>query len=172
MSIFGGNDTYFDESADELTLSDSFREACTYDELSHLPDDVLNEFLASDECQVMYEEGMVSRRTLVRLSKNDDLSRRTTMAALDMGRKDQAPEYKVAVKYRKLYKQAIAKLVKKYRGKAEKQAKESQKAFIKSDKKFFTKAGATEALKTSNTAMKVDSDKAKGKSKWLKNDKK
>lgn len=168
MSIFADRDTYFDESADNLTLSDTLQEAYIYDELSHLPDNVLEEFLDSDECQAMLEAGMVSRRTLVRLSKNDDLSRRTTMAALEMARKANDSDYRIAVKYRKLYKNAIAKIMRKYKGKAEKQAKTSQKAFIKNDKKFFTKAGASEALKTSNTPMEIPKDKTIGKAKWTK----
>lgn len=168
MSIFADRDTYFDESADNLTLSDTLQEAYIYDELSHLPDNVLEEFLNSDECQAMYEAGMVSRRTLVRLSKNDDLSRRTTMAALEMARKAKDSEYSKAVKYRKLYKDSIAKIIKKYRSKAEKQARVSQKSFIKNDKKFFTKTGATEALKTANTPMEVPDNKPIGKAKWTK----
>lgn len=166
MSIFSG-DTHFEESGD-LILSDALNEAYVYDELSHLPQEELDEFLASEACEVMCEEGMVSRRTLVRLSKNDDLSRRTTMAAFEMAKKNNDPLWTKLVKIRALEKKYVSSIVKKYNNKASKAAKISQKEYIKGNKQFFTKSGATAALKQSNTAAKVTTDQAKGKSKWLK----
>lgn len=165
MSIFSG-DTHFEESGD-LILSDALNEAYVYDELSHLPQEELDEFLASEQCEVMCEEGMVSRRTLVRLSKNDDLSRRTTMAAFEMAKKNNDPLWNKLVKIRALEKKYVSSIVKKYNTKASKAAKESQKEYIKGNKQFFTKSGAAEALKKSNTAAKVSTSQSKGNSKWL-----
>ena len=170
MSIFNTKNANFTDDSD-IVISDTLREAFIADMLSHLPEEELNEFLASEECEVMCEEGMISRRTLVRLSKNDDLSRRTVVAAMDLAKKANDPLWDKLVKVNKKKKELVAAIVKKYNVKASKTARESQKEYIKGNKQVFSKSGLTQAIKTANQTMKVSTDRAKGKSKWLKYDK-
>lgn len=170
MSTIFGSGVYQDNS--DIVFTDTFNEAVLYDSISHLSEDAVDEFLSSDQAEAMLEEGMVSRRTLVRLSKNDDLSRRTTIAAMELAKKANDSLWKQLVKVNKKKKTLVATIVKKYGAKAATMAKKSQKEFIKDDKSFFSKSGATQALKTANTAMKVSSDKKMGRSKWLSFDKK
>lgn len=165
MSIFSG-ETHFNDNSD-LVLSNTLQEAYTYDEISHMPEDEREAFLASEQCEVMCEEGMISRRTLVRLSKNDDLSRRTTMAAFEMAKKNNDALWDKLVKVRVLEKKYISQIVQKYKTQAAKTAKQSQKEYIKGNKQAFSKTGMNAAVKTANTSKVVSSDQAAGKSKWL-----
>lgn len=167
-TIFGG--VYQDNS--DIALTNTFSEAVMYDSISHLSEAEVDEFLASDKAEAMLEEGMVSRRTLVRLSKNDDLSRRTTMAAMELAKKANDSLWTQLVKVNRKKKSLVAQIVKKYGSKAAAMAKKSQKEFIQNDKSFFSKSGVNQAVKTANTAMKVSTDQKNGRSKWLKFDKK
>ena len=76
MSIFGQNNkpdnVVFEQ---ELQGASELQEAYIYDELSRLPDDKRKEFLESEQCQSMLEAGLIGRKTLVRLSKSDDMER-------------------------------------------------------------------------------------------------
>lgn len=171
MSIFNVNESNF-EDMNDITISDTLREALIYDELSHLPEAELEAFLNSEECEAMCEEGMVSRRTLVRLSKNDDLSRRTTVAAMDLAKKNNDPLWDKLVKVNKKKKELVAAIVRKYNAKAAKSARIAQKEYIQGNKSFFSKSGLSQAVKTANQTMQVSSDRAKGKSKWMSYNKK
>lgn len=171
MSIFNVNSSNFEDTND-ITISDTFREAVIYDELSHLPEVELEAFLNSEQCEAMCEEGMISRRTLVRLSKNDDLSRRTVVAAMDLAKKNNDPLWDKLVAVNKKKKEYVAAIVKKYNAKASKAARIAQKEYIQGNKSYFSKSGLSQAVKTANQTMKVSNDKAKGNSKWLNYNKK
>lgn len=163
MSIFNVNESNF-EDMNDITISDTLREAMIYDELSHLPEAELEAFLNSEQCEAMCEEGMISRRTLVRLSKNDDLSRRTVVAAMDLAKKNNDPLWDKLVAVNKKKKELVAAIVKKYSAKATKTAREAQKEYIKNNKSYFGKAGLNQAIKTASKTM--DEPKESKVQKW------
>lgn len=101
------------------------------DEVSKLPDEKIKEFCESKEAETMIQEGIISRKTLVRLSKNDDLSRRTKMAAFQLAKENNDSLWDQLVKNRIKEKQLIAKIVQKYGNKATKAAKVGQQQFMK-----------------------------------------
>lgn len=129
MSIFGpdANANLIEGNFDQ----DQFLEQCIYDEISRLPEERIQEFVQSEQAQVMMEKGMISKRTLVRLSKTDDLERRTGMAALQLAKDANDVLFDQLVKNRIKEKELLEKINKKYYSKATKVAKIGQKDFLK-----------------------------------------
>ena len=164
MSVFNEANRIPD---DGIELSDTFMEACLYDELSHLDEETRMNFVNSEEAEIMVQEGMISRKSLVKLTKNDDLSRRTTMAAFDMAKKNNDAMWKQLVELRKKEKKLIIAIVKKYASTARKTAIEGQKEYVANNKSIFTKSGINKAAKDANKAYEMDKNQAAGKSKWL-----
>ena len=134
MSIFAQNESMLD---DDITMSDRFVEAVICSEFVTLSDDDRAAFLESAECEALIQEGLVSRKTLVRLSKNDDYSRRVKMAAYELARENKDPLWDKLKKNRIMERKLINAIVKKYGAKSSKTAKMSQKAYIKANRNAF-----------------------------------
>ena len=96
----------------------------------------LKEFCNSEEAQVLVESRRMSKKTFVRLGKNDDLTRREHMASLIIAREKKDPLFnKLAlnrIKERKLRDQ----IFKKYGAAAKRVAKRSQNKHIKDMRKM------------------------------------
>lgn len=116
----------------QLENPDELLEAYIYDELSMLDDTMKEAFINSPECEAMIEAGVINKRTVVRLSKNDDLIRRRKMAAYQLAKEKEDPLWDKLVKNRIKERELIAKIVAKYGMKAEKVAKIGQKQYLKS----------------------------------------
>lgn len=99
-------------------------------ELSKLDDSQLKSFVESEECQAMLEKKMITRKTLVRLSKNDDLARRKKMAAYQLAKEKNDPLWDKLVAVRVKERALIDKIVAKYGSKAERAAKVGQKEYL------------------------------------------
>jgi len=102
-----------------------------YDELSHLPDDKKQEFLASEHCAAMLEAGTFRKKTLVKLSKNDDLSRRMKMAAFQLAKEKNDPLWDLLVKNRIKERDLIGKISNKYASASARDAKLGQRDYLK-----------------------------------------
>ena len=63
---------------------DELQEACFYDD--HYADSDCEKRELLEEADVLMEAKKISRRTIVKLNKNDDLTRRTGMAALQLAK--------------------------------------------------------------------------------------
>lgn len=135
MSIFGQNNkpdnVVFEQ---ELQGASELQEAYIYDELSRLPDDKRKEFLESEQCQSMLEAGLIGRKTLVRLSKSDDMERRITMAAMQLAKDHNDPLWDKLVVNRVRERDLLSKITTKYGAKAQRVAKMGQKEYLKHNK--------------------------------------
>lgn len=132
MGIFSTNN--YNESAsinEELKNPNELLEAYIADELKFAPEEALKEFVNSPEAEAMIEAGIITRKTLVRLSKNDDLSRRTTMAAFQLAKEADDPLWNQLVKNRVRERELIAKITQKYSSRATKAARIGQKSYLK-----------------------------------------
>lgn len=96
-----------------------------------LTESEIKEFLNSEECKIMVEEGDLSTGSVMYLSKIDDLTRRTNIAALQMSRSANDSLYKEFEKVMKKKNDILAKIYKKYAIQAKKDAKDAQREFIK-----------------------------------------
>lgn len=119
------------ELESNIVDQDQLMETYIYDELSRLSDEKRKEFIQSEACQTMINEGLVSRRTIVRLSKNDDLERRITMAAMAIAKQKNDPLYYKLAKNRVKERELLGKIRTKYGSKGERVAKVGQKKFLK-----------------------------------------
>ena len=133
------------EPITESELPYGFLEACIVDEVSHLSDEKIQEFCQSPEAEALVEAGVMRKKTLVRLSKKDDFSRRRTMAAFTIARDKKDPLWAKLVKNRVQERKLIGEIVKKYGGKADKIAKAGQKEYLKQKMPLsFMRAGGAD----------------------------
>ena len=130
MSLYGSGINEVN-SIEQIANSDSFLEALIVDDLIRMNSDDLHAFLESEQCKVLVEANKLSKPSLMRLSKADDEKRRIKLAAYEIAKASNDPEYAKFKKYTALRKQSIAKIMKKYGSKAQKVAKVGQKNYIK-----------------------------------------
>lgn len=139
MSIFGTQQL---TSMDEMANSNQVLEAFFVDDIMRMNSDQIKEFCESEEAKILEEKAVLKKPTLMRLSKQDDLKRRTKIIAYQLAKADNYTSWNKLVKYTALRKEAIADIMNKYGGRAEKIAKTAQKNYIKVASK--TKATAKE----------------------------
>ena len=133
------------EPITESELPYGFLEACIVDEVSHLSDEKIQEFCQSPEAEALVGAGVMRQKTLVRLSKKDDFSRRRTMAAFTIAREKKDPLWSKLVKNRVQERKLIGEIVKKYGGKADRVAKAGQKEYLKQKMPLsFMRAGGAD----------------------------
>lgn len=87
-----------------------------------------------ESSDVLVEAQRVSRRTFVRLGKNDDLTRRAHLASLVIARNAKDPLFNKLAKNRVMERKLRNAIFKKYQSKAIRVAKVSQKKHIKTAK--------------------------------------
>lgn len=140
MALFGNFDNepevmeeefMFDEDAEQ-----ELQEMLVYDELCQMlgTDELREEFFDSELPEALMEAGIVSKKTLVRLSKKDDLSRRKKMVVLQMAKEANDPMYNQLVKLRKKERTIMGKLYMKYSNRATKAAVRGQKNYLKNNR--------------------------------------
>lgn len=128
MGIFGTSTIVMEN---ELNQPEELLESYIYDEISRLSDEKRQEFVNSQEAQGMLEAGLISRKTLVRLSKNDDLERRIGMAAIQLSKESDDALYDQLVKVRIKERELLDKINAKYANRATRVAKIGQKDYLK-----------------------------------------
>lgn len=133
-----------DTGVSEETLR-ALSEMYIVDEVSHLTDEQIQEFCNSKEAEALVEAGKLRRKTLVRLSKKDDMSRRKTMAAFQLAREKKDPLWAKLVKNRVMERKLIGAIEQKYGTKAERAAKLGQRDYLKSQMTpSFMRAGGAD----------------------------
>jgi len=128
MGIFSTENVSMDN---ELLNPDELLESYIYDELSRLPDERRKEVLESEEMEALEEARIISRKTLVRLSREDDYARRVKMAALQLAKNNNDVLFDKLAKNRIKERELLDKIVTKYGTKASRVAKIGQKAYLK-----------------------------------------
>lgn len=136
----------------ESTIAENFSdpnlliEAVIVDEVSQLPQSKIQEFcMPGGVGEQLVQEGKLRKNTLVRLSKKDDLTRRTKMGALLLAKENDDPLYKKLVINRAKKKELVSKIMQKYGHKGERVAKQAQTQYLHGGNavlpKSFMKAG-------------------------------
>lgn len=140
MAIFGKQDHDDDLLREDFDFSEDFetelQEMFAYDELNQIcnTDELREAFFDSDVPEQLLEAGLVSKKTLVRLSKKDDLARRKKMVVFQMAKDANDPLYGQLVKLRKKERSIMGKLYMKYSGRADRVATKAQKEYLKQNK--------------------------------------
>lgn len=128
MGIFNSS---FNNDFDEDLKYDELLETYIYDEISKLPDEKIQEFVHSEAADAMMQKGLIGKRTLVRLSKADDMERRIGMAAIQIAKDKDDPLWNQLAKIRERERDILDKINKKYENKARQSAKVGQKEYLK-----------------------------------------
>ena len=116
---------------DEEFDMDAFNETCVFMELASLPYEDRKAIVESEEAAVLEAKGMIGRKTLIRLNKNDDVSRRTSAAAYQMAKDANDPLWRKLMLHMQKKNEFKQKILKKYDSKAKRIAKQSQKEYLK-----------------------------------------
>lgn len=130
MGFFDPNKDSFIEN--EIRDPKELERAYLFDELARMSDEDKKAFAESEEFKKLSEAGLISKRTLVRLSKTDDVSRRRKMAAFQIAKDKKDPLWAQLVKNRIKERALIKSIMAKYGTAAERSARTSQKAYLKS----------------------------------------
>lgn len=128
MGMFSPN-TMVSEGSD-LKDPNELLGAYIIDEVSMLTDEQKQEFINSEACKSLLESRALKKKTLVRLSKNDDLTRRRTMAAFHIAKTEKWKEWDLLVKNRIKERELIAKIVQRAGNRADKAAKIGQRNYL------------------------------------------
>lgn len=109
---------------------DALDEACAVAFLSRQPDEIIQEFAKSAECEALITEGKISKKTIMRLNKNNDLTRRQTLAAYQEAKRRNDPLWLKFIKAKAAANKLKREILRKYGKKAEMIAKKSQRNFV------------------------------------------
>lgn len=129
MGLYTNNQLLSEERDIEMNFNmDELQEAFFYDEHYSDSDDEKRELL--EQADVLLESKKISRRTIVKLNKNDDLTRRTGMAALQLAKDNNDSLWKKLVKNRIQERKLLAAIKKKYGSKAQIAARQGQRMYV------------------------------------------
>ena len=141
--LYESNDLLFgdaDPISESFSDTSHLEEAFIADHIAHLPEDMIKEFCKEGGVgDQLVAEGKISRKTIVRLNKSDDLSRRTKMSALLLAKEKNDPLYAKLVKNRAIKRELVSKIVSKYGTKAARVAKQAQNLFLHGKKSALPK---------------------------------
>lgn len=117
-------------------------EMIAYDDISRGSTEQIKEFCESELATVLQERQVLNKGTMMRLSKQDDVKRRTKLIAYQLAKEANDPAWKKMTLYRSKMKEQRAIILKKYGKKAQKIALASQKEYIKTARKEPAKPAA------------------------------
>ena len=139
-TIFEGAGTTNSIINEEFKDTSHLEECFIADEISRLPEDKIKEFCeAGGVGEQLVQEGKLRKKTLVRLSKQDDLTRRTTMGALLLAKEKKDPLYAKLVKNRQQKRELVSKIMAKYGSKGQKVARQAQAEYLHGNKSAVPK---------------------------------
>ena len=144
MSLYGAKPI---DNIEKIGNSREILEAYFIDDIIRMPSDDIKTFCESEEAKILVEKAVLSKPTMMRLDKKSDELRRTKLIAYQLAKNANDPNWVKLVKYQKLRKECIQKIMDKYGTKAAKIAKVAQKNYIKT------------ASKVKDTKEKEKSDK-------------
>jgi hypothetical protein len=114
-------------------------EAFIYDTITSQGEELTKQFLESEECKALEEAGVLGKKTIVRMTKVDDLSRRIKLAALQKAKEDRDPNYLMLKKVIAKKKDLSSKIMSKYASRVKNDAIKSQRALMKISPSYFTR---------------------------------
>lgn len=139
-TIFEGAGTTNSIINEEFKDTSHLEECFIADEISRLPEDKIKEFCeAGGVGEQLVQEGKLRKKTLVRLSKQDDLTRRTKMGALLLAKEKKDPLYAKLVKNRQQKRELVSKIMAKYGSKGQKVARQAQAEYLHGNKSAVPK---------------------------------
>lgn len=130
-------DTDFDVEGAGISQMNELLESAIVEHVSMMSDDERKAYLNSDEFHQLEEAGIVGRRSVVRMTKYDDLTRRIHLAALQKAKEVGDADWEALRKNRIKERQLLDRIYKKYANKVKRDAIKSQKRLVKLSPKAF-----------------------------------
>lgn len=138
MGVYGTHLTGITEDASVVDMA-ALVESFVFGEVSAMSDEQRKSFLESEQCKAMEEAGIIGKKTIVRLSKMDDLTRRIKIASFQIAKEKNDPLWSLLVKNRIKERELIGKLVQKYGMGAKRAAITGQRQLLKITPNAFTR---------------------------------
>lgn len=110
---------------------DAYQEGCIYLEMMDLSVEDRTALMETPEFLALEAKGLIGKRTIVKLKKEDDLERRETMAAFELARDMADPLWDKLAANRVKERELISRIKAKYKNKAARIAMNTQKDYIK-----------------------------------------
>lgn len=115
----------------DIKNMDALNEACMYSELAAMPMEERKKVFATESYQLLEAKGLIGKRTRVTLSKQDDLDRRETMAALQLAKEANDTLWDKLALNRVKERDLLSKIRTKYGSRAKRVAAIGQRDYIK-----------------------------------------
>lgn len=116
----------------------AYMEACLESAISALPDDERKAYMESDEFKSMEEAGVIGKKTVVRLTKMDDLSRRIKLACLQKAKEDNNGDYVQLKKVQAKRRMLLDRIATRYTNRVKRDAIGMQRVLLKKNPRLFT----------------------------------
>lgn len=143
-----GETLSYNESTEEYDGDDgiidheALVETYLVDLISQMSDEQRKVYYESDEFQNLLEAGVAGRRSIVRMNKQDDLTRRINLAAIQMAKEKGDATWEALRKNRVNERRLLDTIYRKYANKVRRDAIQSQKNLIKLSPKAFSMVNA------------------------------
>lgn len=141
--VTGESLNYTNENAEEYDDGDgivdheALLETYLVDLISHMSDEQRKVYYESDEFQNLLEAGVAGRRSIVRMNKQDDLTRRINLASVQMAKEKGDANWDALRRNRIEERRLLDRIYKKYGNKVRRDAIQSQKNLIKLSPRAF-----------------------------------
>lgn len=137
MSFFQEDETTVLETG--VTDQTSLMEHIFVQAVASMNEEHRNEYLQSDEVKALEEAGVIGKKTIVRLTKMDDLTRRIKIAAFQKAKEDGDANWVALRKNRIKERELIGKIMAKYGTRVKRDAVVAQKSLLKITPNAFTR---------------------------------
>lgn len=121
----------YNDTTEGIVDQDALLEAYFIDEISRMNDEQRQAFFNSDGFQALYEAGTLGYRSVVKLNKAADLSRRISMAAIQKAKETGDGLWNQLKKIRIAERKALDRIIQKYGNSVKQDAKKASARFIK-----------------------------------------
>lgn len=107
------------------------QECMLIDQMERMSDEEYKAYTESDEFKNLLEAGITGRRSIVKMNRQDDLSRRINLAAIQMAREQGDADWEALRRNRVQERRLLDRIYKKYSMRVRRDAIQSQKRLVK-----------------------------------------
>lgn len=129
MALYG-HEVLNEDLTNEINM-DELVEMYFIDDISRMSSKQIKEFCESEQAAALVEKAVLTKPTMMRLSKQDDETRRIKLACYQLAKEAHDPNFEKMIKYRVLWKKYRGIIFQKYSNKATRIARVGQKEYLK-----------------------------------------
>lgn len=130
MDLYGHENLVTEDFSNDINM-DELVEMYLIDDVSRMSSKQIREWVESEQANALVEKAVLTKPTMMRLSKQDDETRRVKLACYQLAKEANDPNFVKMVKYRDLWKKYRGLIFQKYANKATRIARAGQKEYMK-----------------------------------------